>query len=241
MRSETADPCSSVRINFCPSSIIGKLARPCEADFVHTRLLASLGKPCGPSREVEDVRRSLQLGHQLMTEGMEVLRYQLTAPPVVLDHLGQGGRSRGPAGDHDRHQLADRLEHRFVAAARGDDDDGIDPPAQHVIEDDGKSLVIILGLGDQREHPGRLDRPGQTMDDRRDERVSEIGGHDADGGGPPIAKAAGDQIGPVAEPGGRIEDQAAGGLLDSLALLGIECPGNRRRVDPGEAGNIEEA
>ena len=153
---------------------------------------------------------------------------------------GRDGRVQGPAGDHNRNQLAGRLEDRLVAASRRDDHNGIDPPAQHVVEDDGKSLVIILGLGDQWKHPGRLDRPGQAMDDGSDEGVSEIGGHDADGGGPPVAKAPGDQIGPVSEPGGRIKDQAAGGLLDSLALLGVEGPGNRRRVDPGEPGDIEQ-
>ena len=141
------------------------------------------------------------------------------------------------------HELDARLEQRVVeavVAARRGGDDPVDLPGPHRLRVEQLALGIVVGVGDQRRVPRRLQAVLDAAQDRREERVREVRDQHADRVRAVRLQPARDRIRLVAELLGRLEHAPRGLLVHERPRLLVQRSGYRGRVDARHARDISQ-
>jgi hypothetical protein len=100
---------------------------------------------------------------------------------IVAQHRGDHGPVRRAVDEHGRQAAGGDLLQQRVLTTSGRQNEAVDPPCSHRIENGPLLLVIVVGIG-QYECPSAVAE--STLDathDRWEERVGQIGDEHADG------------------------------------------------------------
>ncbi len=156
-------------------------AVPEGVDELAAGVLAGVSEAFVAGDEVSDVHRAAQLGQASVAELDQVAGGQRPAGSIVVEHVRERTARYAAHGDHHRREAGRRLEDVAVTEAGTGHDDRVDATAEQAVHPPLQLLGIVLGLEDQREHLLGDESLGDAVDDRRDERVGEVGDDHADG------------------------------------------------------------
>lgn len=123
------------------------------------------------------------------------------------------------------------LERSPVAEACSDHDHHVHPAAEEVVELANQRVVVAAGLGNDRDDPTGMQRPGCPVNHGRGELVHQVRHDDACGVGLTSTQRAGHRVDPITEAVRRLADLLGGLGLDEVRLRRIECPRNRGDID----------
>ena len=125
-----------------------------------------------------------------------------------------------------------------MVAPRGRGDEPVDLAGPHRLDVVALALRVVVGVRDQRRVAGRAQPVLDPADDRRKERVLDVGDQDADRVGPVRLQPARHRVRPVAEALRRVAHAAHGLVVDERARRGVQRARDRPGMDPGETRHV---
>nr|WP_264176055.1 hypothetical protein [Agilicoccus flavus] len=167
---------------------------------------------------VEDVAHELFAGRRVV-DANEIGAQRGDAPGEL--HEGEVGAAQG-------------ADHVAVVGMEHGDDDPVDLPGDHRLDDATQGAGILLGVGDEdlvTRGPGRVDDPGTQLGV---EGVRQVGEDEADHPGPRATTGGRDRR--VTQLRGDVEDAGAHRFRHPGAA--VEDVGDRRRRDAGSPGDV---
>ena len=97
-----------------------------------------------------------------MAEVGEMFGHQRAAPAFVASDGGHQRVEERPAGDHGGDHPPGRVDCGRIPAASRQDDHGVNPTGQHVVDEFGEHPGVVFGLGHDGDEPRNPD-PGSRF------------------------------------------------------------------------------
>ena len=191
--------------------------------------------PCGAGGEPArpgDVRDAS------MSEPHEVVDGERDPARVVVRDRRRVPRVAAAVHQHHRQSELAAARDEGIAVRYGGENHPVDAAGGQTLERLAGAVGIVVGVGDDRGIAGVAERALDAAQDRRKDRVREVGDQHADRGRTPSAQACRHRVRDVAQPAGHRAHALGHRRGHELARAGAQRAGHGRRVHPRCARNV---
>ena len=170
-------------------------------------------------------RRVLRPGdvpYVLVAQAGDMLHGEADALPVVDRDRGHRAVLEAAVDEHQRGARRGDIREQLAVKPRGGRDDPVDLSCEHCLEVRVLALGVVVGVDDQRRVPRLVEAVLDPAQDRRKQRVGDVGNQHPDRVRAVCLQSARDRVGPVAKLRGGSQDALGGLLVDQRPRLGVQ-------------------